>query len=85
MTLEEMRARFHGLGQQREAIHAQSMPLRERRDAISQAADRQVRALNEEIKALEAPLFDLDQERAALARALKGQTGEPPQATPTEG
>lgn len=77
MKPEEMRARFHELTQQATAIQAKVKPLRVQHEAILRAHEQTVRPLERQIKALEAPLHEIDMERAALARALKGKTGEP--------
>lgn len=79
-TEDGMRARFHALTAEREKILAKSGPLRAERDAFVQETRPKEQAMNAAIKKAEAGLFDIDQERAALARALKGKTGEPPQA-----
>lgn len=75
-TEDAMRARFAELTQAREAILAISTPLRQSRDAAVNAARDAETAMNAEIKAAEAGLFEIDMERGALARALKGQTGD---------
>jgi uncharacterized coiled-coil DUF342 family protein len=75
---DAMRERFHDLGKRRAEILETSAPLRERRDKLVQEFDPQVRELNARIKEAEVGLYDVDQERAALSRALKGKTGEPP-------
>ena len=74
-TEEAMRARFHELGALSDEKLAVSTPLREQRDAIVQAAREQEDALNAQIAEAEEGLFDIDMERGALARALKGKTG----------
>lgn len=76
MTPEQMRARFHELGNQREKILAESTPLRQVRDAIVREVEPRIKELERQFKKIEEPLFDLDMERAALARALKGKTGD---------
>jgi hypothetical protein len=73
-----MRKRFHDLGVTRNKKLAASAPLRTKRDAKIAAHDVEIAALNAQIKAAEAGLYDIDMERAALARALSGKTGEPP-------
>lgn len=73
-----MRARFQALTSQREEILAQSLPLREQRDAYQQETERQIREVNGHIKQIEAGLYDIDVECAAIARALNGKTGTPP-------
>lgn len=78
-TDEALRARFADLTAQREAILAVSMPLREARDTELNAILETVRAKraihDEAIRAAEAGLLEIDQERANLVRALKGKTG----------
>lgn len=76
----DMRARFHALGKQRDEIIAKAKPIRDRYDAMraEETALRQRMApVIEEMKAAEAPLFDIDTERAMIAKALSGKTGEP--------
>jgi uncharacterized coiled-coil DUF342 family protein len=74
MTPEALRARFAELGEQRDSILGQSTPLREQRDEVSVNAQTQMEALDDEIRAAEAGLFDIDQERGLIARALGGRT-----------
>jgi uncharacterized protein (DUF3084 family) len=74
---DKMRARFHALGKKREAIRAKADPIREKRDKLAQKHEREIAKANAEVKAAEKGLFDIEQERAMLARALKGQMGEP--------
>jgi uncharacterized small protein (DUF1192 family) len=81
MNADEMRAKFHALGHDREAILTQSAPASVVRDAIRARIaelERIAQALTTEIKRIEAPLFELDNARSALVRALKGKTGEAP-------
>lgn len=72
-----MQKRFHDLGRQREDILAKSGPLRSERDKVLADIDARVKALETEIKALERPLYEIDRERAFIARALNGKTGAP--------
>jgi len=76
---ENMRKRFHELSRKREAILARVMPLREERDRIVQEAEAKAKVLVEQFRQIEKDedLFGIDQERAALARALGGKTGRP--------
>lgn len=71
----ELRDRFHELTAQHDAIRAVSDPIRAQRDKIVQDADIKARKLAEQIKEAEAGLYDIEMERARIARALKGKTG----------
>ena len=73
----EIKKRFHALGAERERKLALSAPLRARRDALVTKARAEELELNKQIKAAEVGLYEIDVERAALARAVGGQTGEP--------
>lgn len=73
-----MRARFHELSDQRDAILARSGPLRAKRDQLVNDLQEKVKDLNAQIKAAEKNLGDIENERGALVRALKGKTGERP-------
>jgi SMC interacting uncharacterized protein involved in chromosome segregation len=75
---EEARKRFHELGRERERVHALLAPIQAERSALQASIRDRELELNAQVKALKAPLFELDQERAAIARALGGQTGAPP-------
>lgn len=72
-----LRARFHQLGAERAARLAASAPLREARDAFVNEARAKEAAMNAAIAEAEAGLFQSDQERGMIARALGGRTGEP--------
>lgn len=74
-TPEALRSRFATLTERRNAMAAVSAPLRTRRDAIAAQATTDLAALDVQIRAAEAGLFELDQERAMIARALGGRTG----------
>lgn len=77
---DEMRQRFHALGRQRQEIIARAAPVRERYEvkaAAIEAAKTEARPLLDELKAIEAPLYDIEQERATISRALGHRTGEP--------
>ncbi len=69
-----LREKFNELCGQRDAITAQTAPLRDQRDAImAQARDIELTAqpLNDQLRDLEGPLFDLNNEIAKIARALR--------------
>lgn len=76
--IKTMQARFHELGRKRDAVLAQSAPARAQRDALQRQVseiERQIAPLTATIKQIEADLFNCDQERAIIARALGGKTG----------
>lgn len=79
LTKEGLRARFEELTEQRDVILAVSAPLRAKRDAAVQAAREAEDALNAQIKEAETGLFEIDDERAMVVRALNGKTGAPQQ------
>jgi hypothetical protein len=74
---ETMRARFWALFREGEMIRASAAPKRADRDQKIAEHERTIAALNAEIKQIEAPLYDIEQERAVIARALGGKTGAP--------
>jgi hypothetical protein len=74
---ETLRSRFAELTADRDAKLAVSGPLRDQRDTLVRDHALQVAALDAQIADTEAGLFDLDQERAMISRALGGKTGEP--------
>lgn len=73
-----LRIRFHELARQIKAIEETTAPIRARRDELVQSVMPQVRALEAEYLEKEEGLFDMKQELATIARALKGQTGKDP-------
>lgn len=75
-TPKEMRRRFHLASAEAEAIRAKSAPLRAARDALVKETEPKIRALNEQIKEVEKSLYDLDVERATIAKALREEDGK---------
>lgn len=76
-TIDLLRARFSEATTERDAILEQTAPLRAQRDAIlAKARKTELTAapLEEQIRTLEGPLFDLQNELATIARALGGRT-----------
>lgn len=76
-----MQQRFHELGRQKADIEARIKPIQDVYDALRRQQndlDAQLKPVIEQLKAAKAPLFEIDNERAALSRALNGQTGAPP-------
>lgn len=81
MAIADMQKRFHDVGAEKEAIQRKSAPVRYIRDAIRDRVnhlEQQMKPLADAIRTIEAPVFELDMERARLARALSGKTGVPP-------
>lgn len=77
---EDMRRRFHELGRTRDEAAAKAAPIRARYEALLTQVGQlqlQMRPILDELQAIEAPLFEIDSERAAIVRYLKGNTGEP--------
>lgn len=80
MNPEEMRAKFHTLGRQREEIAAKAAPVRAKYDVLRDQECKlrdQMKPVIAELRQIEEPLFGIDNERAMLARALNGKTGVP--------
>lgn len=73
---EKLQARFHALTAKREAIRAKADPIREQRDKIIARHAKEAAEINKKVQAAEKGLFEIDQERAMIARAL-GNVGEP--------
>jgi hypothetical protein len=77
-STDEMRARFDDLTGQREAILATSGPLRQQlSDGWESLSRTDETALRAQIATAEDGLYEIDQERAALSRALAGKTSAP--------
>lgn len=76
-TPAEQRARFADLSEQAAAIRVKVEPLREKRDAFVNKAREDEALLNDEIRKAETGLFEIEQERSMIVRALGGKTGEP--------
>jgi predicted nucleic acid-binding Zn-ribbon protein len=74
---EAQQKRFEELEKKVAAIRAKSDPLRAKRDKHVQAARAKEDEMNAEIKQAEKNLFDYEQERAFLARALGARTLTP--------
>jgi hypothetical protein len=73
---EKMRARFHDLTAKDAKIRAKADPLREARDKVAARHAKEIAVHNKKVRAAEEGLFDIEQERAMLARALGGRVGE---------
>lgn len=77
-TLALLKQQFSDLCGHRDAILAQSGPLREQRDAATVASEAALAAtvdpLNAQIASIEAPLPALMNDIATIANALGGQT-----------
>jgi chromosome segregation ATPase len=79
-TEEILRARFHEATAEWEKLEKERAPFRERYDEIArdiaklQAAQKECVQL---FRPIEDRMSELSNERATIARALKGKTGEP--------
>lgn len=83
-TPENLRKRWKELTAKHDAIDAKLSPLREELDAtladesltvkVARAKEAKLRP---QIKALQEELYPIEMERAAVARALGGKTGDP--------
>jgi uncharacterized coiled-coil DUF342 family protein len=74
-NIASAQARFHELKAQRDSIRDQSAPLRAERDRIEADMRARLAKLDEDIRAVEAPLAPVKEEMAFLCRALNGKTG----------
>jgi hypothetical protein len=72
---DSMRKRFHELGAQHDAILAKSAPLRAKRDQAVALYESVAKPFEAQIREAEAGLYEIDKERAFIARALGGKTG----------
>lgn len=70
---DALRKRWDELNRMRDEIKGKADPLREERDKIVNAAREQELAYNAEIGKIEAGLYDIERERAVLAKALNGK------------
>jgi len=75
---EAMKTRFHEIKKTVEDIETKTAPLRAERDSLVNSVNPKIAKLEKQYKDLEAPLFELKNEFAMIARALGGQTGEAP-------
>lgn len=78
--MSDLQKQFHALGKQKAEIEAKIKPVADRYDALRRLQnelDAQLKPIVADLKALRGPLYDIDNERAALSRALNGKTGAP--------
>lgn len=73
---DQMRARFHQLTAKGQAIRDKAGPIRAARDKAVQRHAAEIDKHNKKVRAAEKGLYEIDQERAMLARALGGRVGE---------
>lgn len=74
---EKMRRRFHELTTKAAAIRAKADPARADRDRLAAKHGKELETANRKVRTAEKGLFDIEQERAMLVRALGGRMGEP--------
>lgn len=70
LSPETLNKRFAELSKKRDAILAKSTPVRETRDALVAKHNEKREAHDEELMKAEKGLYEIDQERAMIARAL---------------
>ena len=80
LSPETLRKRFHELTARAEKIRAKADPLRGKRDALLGKHGAEIDPLNAKIRKAEDGLFEIEQERAMIARALAGKVGAPDRA-----
>lgn len=76
MNPDKLRKRFHDLTAQAAKIRAKSDPIRAKRDKAQKDYMESIGKQNEALKKAEDGLFEIEQERAMIARALGGRVGE---------
>lgn len=69
----ELARQFRVLNKRRDEILAASGPMREARDRFVNEARAIENRMNDAIKAIEKDLYDVDTDRATIARALGGR------------
>ena len=77
MDPDKLRKRFHSLTAKGAAIRAKSDPIRKKRDATIVNQAKTLDELNKKLRDAESGLYEIEQERAMIARALGGRVGEP--------
>lgn len=73
-TKQMLQERFASLNERRDAILAQSLPLRQKRDDIKNAALAEAAVIDAQIAEIEKDLPTIDTDRGMLARALGGRS-----------
>lgn len=73
---DKLKKRFHELTAKAAAIRAKSDPVRAARDKLVAKHAKEEAAANKKVKDVEEGLFEIEQERAMIARAV-GNVGEP--------
>lgn len=74
-----LKDRFHALAAEKLAVEAKIQPVQDRYNALRKQQndlDVMLKPIAGELKSARAPLYEIDNERAAIARALNGQTGK---------
>lgn len=76
-TAETMKKRFWELKAQQEKQRAKADPVRDERDKLVAKQLKELEAADKKVAAAEDGLFEIEQEMAALVRAVGGRMGEP--------
>ncbi len=72
-TLEDLKSSFTELSAQRDAILAESTPLRELRDKTKNEALAKAKEIDDQVKIIEKDLFEISMALGHLSRALGGK------------
>lgn len=78
MTTAEMQAKFHALTAEANALRERLAPLQTQVDDLNthiEAKKAELRQITGTLLTARAPLFEIENQRAALSRALNGKTG----------
>jgi len=68
-----LRAEFDELVRKRDEIRAISTPMRETRDKFKNEMQARLRQMDDEIRKIEEPLYELETDIGSLARAVGGR------------
>jgi hypothetical protein len=74
---ETMKKRFHELKAEHDKLRAKADPVRAKRDELAVKQAKEMAIENAKVRKAEAGLFEIEQEMAALVRAVGGSMGEP--------
>lgn len=73
----EMQVEFHRLGKDKIALEAKLNPERDVWNQMRNKHREEESELSQKMQPMQAEMYDIDMNRAMLARALNGKTGDP--------